>query len=725
MRASSSKAVVRDTGSTWVALALVAALPIAAAAPAAPVAELFTYQGVLSLDGAPLDGGADLQFQLFDLAAGGSPVGSTISLPNAALAAGRLTAELDFGPGAFDGQARWLQISVRTPPWNGMGVEPPFTVLSPRQSITPAPYAIRALSSDDAYWIASGSDIHFSSGRVGIGTDVPAFLLHVTGGGPGEIRADVGASTNNSTELELVGARRTNSTAFTTINFLNYDSDATTPVEYEGAFIRSFNDSGDSSGNLSFWTKATTDVGPARRVTISSGGNVGIGVASPAYPLSFPNTLGDKISLWGGAGPHYGFGVQSNLLQIHTNTASADIAFGHGESDPNLFTENVRFTGDGNVGIGVSDPADQLVVGTGTHRFSVDLDSDPNYIRIGNLSNDADTFSMGSRGDAEIAIDTNSNDTNKVFRILRNGYGMTANAVELMRVQENGRIGMGTAAPGDSTLHIDAQTRPTALRVDSSVNGGVAIVANATGTTGNSVAGDFSTDSNAGTAVYARATNTGGATYGVRGVTSSTAAGAAGVRGEAPASTNTNYGVYGQAPGANAYGVYSNGRFGASGTKAFVIDHPLDPENKVLMHYSAESPDVLNIYSGNIALDARGEAWVALPDYFEAINTDPRYQLTAIGAPAPELHIAQRVQGNRFKIAGGAPGMEVSWEIKAKRSDRFVAQRGAAIEQLKSDANRGKYLDPALYGLPEEMGVFYAAPSEQPVTVEAESSDAN
>ena len=74
------------------------------------------------------------------------------------------------------------------------------------------------------------------------------------------------------------------------------------------------------------------------------------------------------------------------------------------------------------------------------------------------------------------------------------------------------------------------------------------------------------------------------------------------------------------------------GDFTASGVKAFTIDHPLDPENKMLRHFAVESNEVLNSYSGNATTDASGKVVVKLPDYFEAINKDFRYQLTVIGS---------------------------------------------------------------------------------------------
>jgi hypothetical protein len=109
-----------------------------------------------------------------------------------------------------------------------------------------------------------------------------------------------------------------------------------------------------------------------------------------------------------------------------------------------------------------------------------------------------------------------------------------------------------------------------------------------------------------------------------------------------------------------ASGSVAAGSFSAN-SKAFKIDHPLAPERMYLSHSSVESPDMKNIYDGVATLDADGQAWVELPSYFEALNTDFRYQLTAIGAPGPNLFVAQEVHGNRFQIAGGKPGAKVSW----------------------------------------------------------------
>jgi len=153
----------------------------------------------------------------------------------------------------------------------------------------------------------------------------------------------------------------------------------------------------------------------------------------------------------------------------------------------------------------------------------------------------------------------------------------------------------------------------------------------------------------------------------------------------------------------------------SAGTKDFVIDHPLDPQNKLLYHTSIESPDMKTLYDGVIKLDARGEAWVMLPDYFEALNQDFRYMLTPLDRSAPNLHVARRVAKNRFKIAGGKPNMEVSWQVTGIRHDAFANANRGSIEVEKSASERGKYLHPESFGVSAEQATSAAAePAKTP-----------
>ncbi|MBN2104035.1 hypothetical protein JW835_08360, partial [bacterium] len=171
-------------------------------------------------------------------------------------------------------------------------------------------------------------------------------------------------------------------------------------------------------------------------------------------------------------------------------------------------------------------------------------------------------------------------------------------------------------------------------------------------------------------------------------------------------------GVYGHRDGKGNFAGYFYGNVKIEGTLSktagsFIIDHPLDPENKYLQHSFVESPDMMNIYNGNVTLDAQGEAWVTLPDWFGALNRDFRYQLTPVGGPGPGLYIAEKISGNRFKIAGGASGLEVSWQVTGIRHDPYAEAHRIPVEKDKGPDERGRYLSPAEYGLPETMGIGY------------------
>src|SRR5262249_7071802 len=128
-----------------------------------------------------------------------------------------------------------------------------------------------------------------------------------------------------------------------------------------------------------------------------------------------------------------------------------------------------------------------------------------------------------------------------------------------------------------------------------------------------------------------------------------------GIQGGAFASTGVNFGIFAlQSPSPDGYALYAQGRLHVNGTPSkvkgsFKIDHPLDPANKYLSHSFVESPDMMNIYNGNVMTDRSGEAWVELPTYFEALNRDFRYQLTVIGQFA-QAAVATEIRNNRFSI---------------------------------------------------------------------------
>jgi hypothetical protein len=153
--------------------------------------------------------------------------------------------------------------------------------------------------------------------------------------------------------------------------------------------------------------------------------------------------------------------------------------------------------------------------------------------------------------------------------------------------------------------------------------------------------------------------------------------------------------------------VWVNGDFTVVGVKAFTMDHPLDPANKTLMHVAAESNEVINFYSGNVTTDASGKATVKLPDYYEALNKDSRYQLTVIGSFAQAI-ISKEVSNNQFEIATSTPNVKVSWEVKGVRNDAHMRLHPFVAEEMKSGSQKGKYIDPAAYNQPESKRVSYS-----------------
>ena len=186
-------------------------------------------------------------------------------------------------------------------------------------------------------------------------------------------------------------------------------------------------------------------------------------------------------------------------------------------------------------------------------------------------------------------------------------------------------------------------------------------------------------------------------------------------------------GLYGES--INDYAAYLNGKVKITGNLekaggSFKIDHPLDPANKYLCHSFVESPDMKNVYDGVVVLDRKGKAEIELPNWFGALNKDFRYQLTAIGAPGPNLYIAEEISeantkysskssssaknnNSRFKIAGGTSGMKVSWQVTGIRKDPWANAHRIQVEEDKPDKERRYYLHPDLYRQPEDKGISH------------------
>ena len=177
----------------------------------------------------------------------------------------------------------------------------------------------------------------------------------------------------------------------------------------------------------------------------------------------------------------------------------------------------------------------------------------------------------------------------------------------------------------------------------------------------------------------------------------------------------TGYGVYGR--NTSGYAGYFSGKLKCTGTfykggGGFQIDHPLDPEKKYLNHSFVESPDMMNVYNGNAVCDDNGEIVVTLPDYFESLNRDFRYQLTCIGGFS-QIYIAEEIANRRFTIAGGTPGLKVSWQVTGIRKDPYAEANRIPVEVDKPDNEQGKYMHPEAYGMPETMSIDHRLQQEQ------------
>jgi trimeric autotransporter adhesin len=148
------------------------------------------------------------------------------------------------------------------------------------------------------------------------------------------------------------------------------------------------------------------------------------------------------------------------------------------------------------------------------------------------------------------------------------------------------------------------------------------------------------------------------------------------------------------------------------GSGTFKIDDPIDPANKYLSHSFVESPDMMNIYNGNITTDASGLAIVEMPAWFEALNQDFRYQLTVMGQFAQAI-VGSEIAGNKFTIRTDKPNVKVSWQVTGIRHDAYALTHPTPVEEAKPASEQGHYLHPEAFGLGQDKAVsnvFAAAP---------------
>lgn len=268
----------------------------ASAAPAAPLGRSFTYQGQLSQSGVPVEGTVTLRFSLWDAAgtgvppSGGTMIGSAQTIANVPVSGGIFSVALnggdEFGPQAFDGGARWLQVAVCNDTTCSVS-----TVLGPRQALTGAPYALGP-------WQLNGTNLNYLGGWVGIGTTSPVHTFHLKDTAPAVVLEDIASA---SQQAGYVSFR--NSVAET--GWIGYGSAGSPDMTLANAR---------PSGDIVLWAAG-------ERLRVDSGGNVGVGTSTPASRLE---VRGD-IRL-GPLGEYFAPAVSENVRVIRGRVGSTGVA---------------------------------------------------------------------------------------------------------------------------------------------------------------------------------------------------------------------------------------------------------------------------------------------------------------------------------------------------------------------------------------------------------------
>jgi len=583
----------------------------------------------------------------------------------------------------------------------------------------------------DASLDLGNSVMYQNSGNIGVGTTNPQAPVHVYSSGstnttlPGFLfqRPDSNAETHF--QHYYPGISYVSQNMYRDVGGLWYLDSAGTPGM---AMILSTN-TGIEPPNINFLTLPTGGATlPTKVMVIQSSGNVGIGTPSPGATLEVNGTakfdglvtFAPSQTFPGGAGTITGVlagtdltgGGTSGVVTLNLDTTKVPAL----AASSNIFTGSITassFTGNGAGLTGVS--ASGLAAGTYSNAYTFSNAANSftaASVTAGSVSasngvvgTSASSTGQGvygnntaTTGDAYGVLGTSASSSGTgVFGLDSSGMGVYGTGV--FGVWGNGESAgaYGYNAANGSYGELGASANGIAAGVYGSGPSGSGVGVYGTGLTG--VAGN----------------STSGTGYGVYG---SAIGNGMGVWGTNNTTTAYGVGVYGSSSSSTGFAGFFEGNVtvtGAltSGVKDFLIDHPLDPANKYLYHSSVESSEMMNIYTGNVVLDAGGEAVVQLPDWFESLNTDFRYQLTAIGAPGPNLYIAQEVQGNSFRVAGGSPGMKVSWQVTGVRQDAYAKAHPLEVEVDKPEGERGYYIHPELYGQPKEKGIDWAHRPQQ------------
>jgi len=433
-------------------LALAASLAITQ--PAAAVGTAFTYQGRIAQTGSAVNGVLDLQFQVFDLAAAGSPVGALIALNDVPVSDGLFTVTLDFGALVFTRNRRWLQIGV-SPNFPGTA----YTLLNPRQELTPTPNALYATNSTTADLLDGLDSTAFSlvghshAANTITGIAAPAVVFGV-GAGTGLTGDPVNFSFDTAVNaLNVTGFYRIGGSAVVRVSapldntYLGLAGNATTTGSAntgvgEGALLAANNV--DQNTAVGFRALAST-IGDPAPVPNGLFGDFNTAIGKSALELNtngFANTAVGTGALGANLTGFVNTAVGAGALAV--NTASANVAVG-----ASALTRNT--SGGDNTALGTNSLANNTTAGRNTAVGQAAL----------NASNARDNTAVGA-----LALQFNNAGTENVAvgasTLLSNTAGSSNTAVGTYALDANQTGNLNTAI-GNQALGAATGSFNTAL----------------------------------------------------------------------------------------------------------------------------------------------------------------------------------------------------------------------------------------------------------------------
>jgi len=639
------------------------------------------YQGYLKdSDGSPVTGEYQIEFFIYDQEETGTAIWNEIH--SVTITDGLFNVLLgSINPlpaSTFIEESRYLALKV--------GEEPEMSV---RKEFTSVAYAFKSGNSDSLNGYSS--DNFVKSGQA------DAVTIEMI---DEEIISSIDGVTNDGGNIDLVAGSNISIAADDANNQITISA----TVEGGGVADNLGNHQATQNLNMNgYWINNDGGGSSMEGIYIDSEGKVGIGTHTPSDELTLWGTLKSMTSETGSVNAVEGIAYDEGDQENRGGKFLAYGTQGVGVMGVGMATTDVKnyggyFIANGEMGIGATGlgQGDEAIglYGKSTGNFGTGVSAEA-------AGNQARAFSGIASGEEGIGVygqasysKTGSSENNYGGYFLSNGiYGIGVYS------EVTGQYGKG--------IHVEAAgANSRGIEVTSTGESGSGITVDADGESGQGIAAYV--EGNSATALYGRASGDNG--IGIHGVSRDYEYG-----------NEPNYAGLFEAEGDSARGVYAQvttnsadivglkvvvptgrdaaqfyGKVNIYGTiyksaGAFKIDHPNDPENKYLQHSFVESPEMLNIYNGTVALDGNGGATVALPDYFDALNKDFQYQLTPIGAPMPNLYIAQKIENNEFRIGGGEPKMEVSWQVTGVRNDTYAKENRIAVEVDKNQKEIGTY----------------------------------